>query len=161
MTYVSTSRDIGRVIGVVAMLMVMLVRATDAPAQPPDCVARGTFIFTLAGGFGRLDLLADGRAEMALVPTHEACPQCLIGGRILSGTYRVPRLDDGRCYFTLNLVDPVPTPRNVEVEGVVAFQGSVLMFDIATIPGLGAGLALRTDTLTQPIAPGDPKAPLQ
>jgi hypothetical protein len=161
MTYVSTSRNIGWVIGVAAMVMVMLVRATDAPAQRPDCVARGTFVFTLAEGFGNLELRADGSAEMLLVPTHEICAQCSSFARILRGTYRVPRLDDGRCYFTLNLVDPEPTPRNVEVEGVVAFQGSVLMFDIATIPGLGAGLALRTDTLTQPIAPGDTKAPLQ
>src|SRR5712692_49362 len=100
-TYVSTSRDIGWVIGVAAMVMVMLVRATDAPAQRPDCVARGTFVFTLAEGFGRLDLLADGSAEMVLAPTHEACPQCLIGGRILRGTYRTPRFDDGQCIFQL------------------------------------------------------------
>jgi hypothetical protein len=160
-TYISTSRDIGRIVGVIAMLIMMLVRATDAAAQRPDCVARGTFVFTLAEGFGNLELRADGSAEMLLVPTHEICAQCSSFARILRGTYRVPRIDDGRCHFTLNLVDPVPAPRNVDIEGVVAFQGSVLMFSIATIPGLGAGLALRTDTLTQPIAPGDPKAPSQ
>ncbi|HMH50049.1 MAG TPA: hypothetical protein VK548_07435 [Candidatus Acidoferrum sp.] len=161
MTYVSSSRDIARVVSVVAMLIMMLVRATDAPAQRPDCVARGTYVFTLAEGFGGLELRADGSAEMTLIPTHEICAQCSVLPRILRGTYRVPRIDDGRCYFTLNLVDPVPTPRDIEIEGVVAFQGSVLMFSIATIPGLGAGLALRTDTLTQPIAPGDTKAPSQ
>jgi hypothetical protein len=160
MTYVSTSRDIGRVIGVVAMLMVMLVRATDAPAQQPDCVARGTYVFTLAEGFGGLELLADGRVEMTLA-SHEACAQCSFLPRILRGTYRTPRLDDGQCFFQLSLVDPLREPRNVEIEGWVAFQGSVLMFGVATVPGLGAGLALRTDTLTQPSAPGDPKTPPQ
>jgi hypothetical protein len=159
-TYVSTSRDIGRVIGVVAILMAMLLRPTEAPAQRPDCVAKGTFVFTLAEGFGNLELRADGSAEMLLVPTHEICAQCAGLPRILRGTYRVPRLLDGGCYFTLNLVDPVPTSRNVDIEGVVAFQGSVLMFEVATVPGLGAGLALRTDTLTQPIAPADPRTPL-
>jgi hypothetical protein len=144
------------------MFIMMLVRATDAPAQRPDCVARGTYVFTLAEGFGGLELRADGSAEMTLIPTHEICAQCSsFLPRILRGTYRVPRIDDGRCYFTLNLVDPVPTPRNVEIEGVVAFQGSVLMFSIATIPGLGAGLALRTDTLTQPTVPSDPNTPPQ
>jgi hypothetical protein len=157
-TYVSTSRDIGRVVGVVAMLMVMLVRATDAPAQRPDCVARGTYVFTLAEGFGELELLADGRAEMTL-SSHEACPQCSFLPRILRGTYRIPRFDDGQYIFQLSLVDPLPVPHNIEIEGWVAFQGSVLMFGVATVPGLGAGLALRTDTLTQPNAPGDPKTP--
>jgi hypothetical protein len=160
-TYVSTSRDIGRVVSVVAMLIMMLVLATDASAQRPDCVARGTFVFTLAEGFGGLELRADGSAEMTLIPTHEICAQCAGLPRILRGTYRVPRVDDGQCIFQLSLVDPVPAPRNVDIEGVVAFQGSVLMFQIATVPGLGAGLALRTDTLTQPTAPGDTKAPSQ
>ena len=161
MTYVSTSRDIGPVVSVVAMLIMMLVRATDAPAQRPDCVARGTFVFTLAEGFGGLELRADGSAEMTLIPTHGICPQCSIGGRILKGTYRIPRFDDGQCIFQLSLVDPLRVPQNIEIEGWVAFQGSVLMFGVATVPGLGAGLALRTDTLTQPTAPGDPKTPLQ
>jgi hypothetical protein len=53
------------------MVMVMLVRATEAPAQPPDCVARGTFVFTLAEGSGFLYLLADGRAEMAFIPASK------------------------------------------------------------------------------------------
>ena len=161
MTYVSPSRDIRRVVGVVAMLMVMLVRATDAPAQRPDCVARGTYVFTLAEGFGGLELLADGRAEMTLIPTHEACPQCAFLPRILRGTYRTPRLDNGQCFFQLSLVDPLRVPDDIQIEGWVAFQGSVLMFGVATVPGLGAGLALRTDTLTQPSASGDPKTPPQ
>ena len=160
MTYVSTSRDIGRVVSVVAMLIMMLVRATDAPAQRPDCVARGTYVFTLAEGFGRLELLTDGGAEMTLIPTHEACPQCAFLPRILRGTYRTPRLDNGECFFQLSLVDPLRVPQNLEIEGSVAFQGAVLMFGVATVAGLGAGLALRTDTLTQPSAPGDsPIAP--
>lgn len=160
MTYVSTSRDIGRVIGVVAMLIVTLVRATDAPAQQPDCVARGTFVFTLAEGYGGLELSADGRAEMTLI-SHEICAQCSFLPRILRGTYRTPRLGNGACIFQLSLVDPFREPRNLEIEGWVAFQGSVLMFGVATVPGLGAGLALRTDTLTQPSAPGDLNTPPQ
>src|SRR6266849_2780650 len=111
-TYVSTSRDIGRVVGVVAMLIMLLVRATDAPAQRPDCVARGTFVFTLAEGFGGLELRADGSAEMTLIPTHEICAQCSFLPRTLKGTYRIPRFPDGQCIFQLSLVDPLPVPRN-------------------------------------------------
>jgi hypothetical protein len=158
---VRASGGIRRIVGVAAMLMVMLVRATDAPAQRPDCVARGSYVFTLAEGFGGLELRADGSAEMTLIPTHQSCPTCSVGGRILRGTYRTPRLDNGQCFFQLSLVDPLRVPSDVDIEGWVAFQGSVLMFGVATVGGLGAGLALRTDTLTQPTAPGDPKTPPQ
>jgi hypothetical protein len=158
-TDVNTSRDFGRVISVVAMLMVMLVRATDAPAQRPDCVARGTYVLTLAGGFGGLELRPDGSAELTLIPAHEICAQCSGFPRMLRGTYRSPRPDDGECFFQLRLIDPEPAPHTVDIEGAVAFQGSVLLFQIATDAGLGAGLALRTDTLMQPNPPTDSSTP--
>ncbi|MGH6690637.1 MAG: hypothetical protein ACREF4_08165 [Gammaproteobacteria bacterium] len=137
------------------MILLTLMGTTEASAQPStDCTASGNFVFTLAEGSGFLSLSPDGGAETTLIPGHVTCQACGIAGRILTGTYRTPRLiDNGQCVFLMNLTDPGREPRNIEIGGVVAFQGSVLMFQVATLPGFGAGLALRSDTLLQPSVP--------
>jgi hypothetical protein len=82
---------------------------------------------------------------MALVPGHSICPTCALAGRVLTGTYRIVANENGECTFTLQLSDPSGQP--ITITGVVAFQGLVLMFQAATDPSLGEGLALRSDTL--------------
>lgn len=131
----------GRIRGLV---VVVLLLSVARPAQAASCGATGSFVFTLAEGAGFLRLFPDGRAEMDLVPGHSTglgSPP----GRILNGTYRTARAGE-QCVFLMDLVDFVHGPINFV--GVVAFQGSVLMFQAATVPSFGVGLALRSDTLT-------------
>jgi hypothetical protein len=53
---------------------------------------------------------------------------------------------DQGCGFTIDLSKP-PAIRN-QIMRMVAFEGRVLLFLSATMPGFGNGLGLRTDTLT-------------
>ena len=130
--------------GIVAVVSVLCIAS---PALASSCTVTGTFIFTMTGGAGRLVLSADGRADMIL-SGHTCIDPC---GTFLSGTYEASVVgDNGPCFFFL---DFRPRPgeiggRTITMSGVVAFRGLVLMFETSSEPGLGAGLAIRTDMLT-------------
>ena len=127
-----------------AVVVVLLLLSVARPVQAVSCDATGSFVFTLGEGAGFLRLFPDGRAEMDLVPGHST-GQGSPPGRTLNGTYRTATVGE-QCVFLMDLMDFVHGPINFV--GVLAFQGSVLMFQAASVPSFGVGLALRSDTLT-------------
>jgi len=124
-----------------------LLSGLSASAEAISCTAAGTFIFTVVGGNGTLEVLADGSATMNVSAGHGGCETCLRPVRTLRGTFRTAAVsDDGPCGFLLEVSES--DDRTVRINGVVAFQGSVLMFMSASFdPDLAVGLALRTDML--------------
>lgn len=140
---INQARSFSRIRVVPAAIGLVLLVGIAPRAEAASCGAVGSFVFTIAEGAGFLRLSADGRAEMDLVPGHSTC--CSPPGRVLNGTYRTSAAG-AQCVFIIDLVDPFDGPINIV--GVTAFQGSVLMFQAATVPSFGAGLALRSDTLT-------------
>ena len=137
------SSGLGLIMGTVAVVSVLCA----SPALAKSCTVTGNFIFSLTGGPGRLVLSADGRALMILSGHHPCIDPC---GTFLSGTYETGAFGDGSCFFGLDF-RPQPGEiggRTITMSGVVAFQGLVLMFQGSSEPGLGAGLAIRTDMLT-------------
>lgn len=135
---------------VIGAMTLALLLGVASPARGISCTATGSFIFTVVGGYGTLDLSADGSATMTLTPGHGSfCETCDVPPRILTGTFRTAAVDEDRgpCGFLLELAER--SGRTVRINGVVAFRGGVLMFGPATDPeNFGAGLALRSDTLT-------------
>jgi len=128
----------------VAVALVFLL-SVPGSVHAGGCSATGKFAFTIGAGAGQLVLSADGSALMNLLPDHLFCEACLNGLRRLIGSYRTGDIGDGQCGFTLDLREADGSV--ITILGVVAFQGSVL-FQAATVPKFGPGLALRTDTLT-------------
>jgi hypothetical protein len=111
-----------------------------------SCSATGTFFFTIGAGSGELFLSAEGSASMALLPGHVFSEVGLNALQSMTGTYRTGDIGLGDCTFQLELADPAGS--KVIIIGRVAFQGSVLLFQAATVPSFGPGLALRSDTVT-------------
>jgi hypothetical protein len=136
------SSGLGLIMGTVAVVSVLCA----SPALAKSCTVTGNFMFSLTGGPGGLVLSADGRAAMIL--PHTCIDPC---ATFLNGTYETRVFgDDGPCTFALDF-RPQPGEiggRTITMSGVVAFQGLVLMFETSSEPGLGAGLAIRTDMLT-------------
>jgi len=82
---------------------------------------------------------------MGLVAHLVPCDVCALPARTLRGTYRTGTIGDGVCVVLLDLTEADGS--KVSISGVVAFQGSVLLFQIASVASFGPGLALRSDTL--------------
>jgi hypothetical protein len=129
----------------IGCMTLMFVLNVTSPAFANGCSAVGIFIFTLAGGSGRLSLGADGSVGMNYAPGHGSCEVCVAAAQLFTGTYQTTTTDQG-CMFTIDLSKP-PALRN-QITGMVAFDGRVLLFLAATMPEFGAGLALRSDTFT-------------
>lgn len=144
-TRVVRSSGLGLCIGSVAVVFALCIAS---PAVANSCTVTGNFIFTTTGGGGGLVLSADGRAGISLTPPIKCFDLCT---EFLSGTYETRAFgDDGLCAFTLDF-RPQPGEiggRTITMSGVVAFRGLVLMFQSSSEPGLGTGLAIRTDMLT-------------
>ena len=144
MKRVNTRSEVSAIIGAVALVFLLGVPAL---VHASSCSAVGKFAFTIGAGAGRLVLSADGSASMSLVPNHLIlCDVCALPARALTGTYRTGDIGNGECGFMLDLAEADGS--KISMGGVVAFQGSVLLFQLATVSSFGPGLALRTDTLT-------------
>jgi hypothetical protein len=133
--------------GVITGLAFIAAVSLASPVLAGDCLAAGTFTFTLAGGTGLLVLSADGTVQMDMVLGHNICQVCTIAGRTLQGTYQSLATDQG-CHFGITLSTPPPTGHVDLLGGVVAAEGRVLLFLRSTSPDFASGLALRTDALT-------------
>ena len=131
------------VIGAVALVVLLCVPAS---MRASSCSATGIFFITIGAGSGELHLSADGSASMALRPNHLVSEIELLPSLSLRGTYRTGGSGRGDCGFQLELTDPAGS--KVIIIGWVAFQGSVLLFQAATVPSFGPGLGLRSDTLS-------------
>lgn len=130
-------------IGAVALVVLLSV---PTPMRASSCSATGVFFITIGAGSGELHLSADGSASMALMPNHLVSETELLPSLSLRGTYRTGDIGPGDCTFQLELTDPASS--KVIIIGRVAFQGSVLLFQAATVPSFGPGLGLRSDTLS-------------
>jgi hypothetical protein len=82
---------------------------------------------------------------MFLVDHVVPCDVCALPARTLTGTYRTGTIGDGVCVVLLDLTETDGS--KVNISGVIAVQGSVLLFQIASVAGFGPGLALRSDML--------------
>lgn len=131
------------VIGAVALVVLLSVPTS---MRASSCSATGIFLITIGAGSGELHLSADGSASMALRPNHLISEIELLPSLSLRGTYQTGDGGLGHCAFQLELTDPAGS--KVIIIGRVAFQGSVLLFQAATVPSFGPGLGLRSDTLS-------------
>lgn len=132
------------VIGAVALVVLLGVPAS---MRASSCSATGNFFITIGAGSGELQLSADGSASMLLMmPNHLVSETELLPSLRLRGTYQTGGSGPGDCGFQLELTDPAGS--KVIIIGRVAFQGSVLLFQAATVPSFGPGLGLRSDTLS-------------
>lgn len=123
-------------------IVVGLLLVVAGPAHALTCDATGTFEFISGAGAGDLTLepigpaFSVGFATLGLFQSPGAPP--------MTGSYEViqPAPGTTRCIFAVAVEDA--TGHRIEFGGVVAFNGLILMFELArTDPRFAVGLAIR------------------
>ena len=142
-----------------AVAVVVLLGVTESEAA---CRAEGEYRVTgpATVGYARFTettsdaLASSGTVVLDLFPKR-SCSVCQIGSRPLSGEYQTGPGYDG-CILAMRVRDPLDpvAERTGSMSGLLAFGGSVILFDAYEYPGydvdLNLTLGIRTDSILRP-----------